>query len=258
MPTSELPKIACLCPTYKRPECLRNAVACFGWQLYPANRRVLCILDDAGIYLNAEGMHLEEGTNVLLQSQTERFPSIPAKFNALAKMVPDADVYAVWEDDDVYLPQHLSAIAAVWMSGAKFVGPEVFLSTYNCRFGEFVVERTGRGRMHGAWAYDGELFREFGGYDESPRLSFDIEMRGKMLARAGRVHSPFDNAVRPSYVYRWGRAQYNGSQVGPEAYTSFYGKLSEMTCPSQDWLEGKFDLETQLLADKLGIRLGMK
>ena len=46
--SSELPLVSCLCPTYRRPQLLENSIACFLAQNYPADRRELVVLDDAG------------------------------------------------------------------------------------------------------------------------------------------------------------------------------------------------------------------
>jgi glycosyltransferase involved in cell wall biosynthesis len=40
--------ISCLMPTYGRPTLVQNAIACFLAQDYPAGKRRLLILDDAG------------------------------------------------------------------------------------------------------------------------------------------------------------------------------------------------------------------
>ena len=39
-------KLTCVCPTYRRPRLLANAIACFVAQTYP--NRELIVLDDAG------------------------------------------------------------------------------------------------------------------------------------------------------------------------------------------------------------------
>lgn len=211
---------------------------------------MLFILDDAGIYKTAVNETSNTGGVVQVGSTDARFASVPAKFNTLSRMAPEADVYVVWEDDDIYLPWHLSCIAASWQAGAKFIAPDVFLSNYGMHFGQYKTEYTGRGRMHGAWAYDGEFFREIGGYDESVRLSFDQEMHAK-CSRAVGVRVPFDNRARPSYVYRWGRHAYNGSQSGADSYDAFYKRLGELPCEPQSRVYAECDEETQLILKQI-------
>ncbi|MFM7163844.1 MAG: glycosyltransferase [Planctomycetaceae bacterium] len=53
--SNELPFVSCLCPTYRRPKLLENSIACFLAQDYPADRRELIVLDDAGELQNQTG-----------------------------------------------------------------------------------------------------------------------------------------------------------------------------------------------------------
>ena len=76
--SSELPFVSCLCPTYRRPKLLENSIACFLAQDYPAHRRELIVLDDAGEFQNQTGAGWE------IISIPRRFRSLPEKFNALA------------------------------------------------------------------------------------------------------------------------------------------------------------------------------
>ena len=68
--------VSCLCPTYRRPKLLKNSIACFEAQDYPADRRELIILDDAGELQNQTGA----GWQII--SIQRRFRSLPEKFNA--------------------------------------------------------------------------------------------------------------------------------------------------------------------------------
>lgn len=47
------PLVTCVCPTYKRPQLLQNALACFLAQEY--ERKHLVILDDAGQFCEQSG-----------------------------------------------------------------------------------------------------------------------------------------------------------------------------------------------------------
>ena len=76
--SSELPFVSCLCPTYRRPQMMANTIPCFITQDYPADRRELIILDDAGELKN----EISDGWQII--SIPRRFRSLPEKFNALA------------------------------------------------------------------------------------------------------------------------------------------------------------------------------
>ena len=69
--------VLCLCPTYGRPRVVANAVACYLAQDYPEASRKLLILDDAGQIESQD----HAGWQVI--STPERFPSLPAKYNAM-------------------------------------------------------------------------------------------------------------------------------------------------------------------------------
>jgi glycosyltransferase involved in cell wall biosynthesis len=97
------PLVSSLCCTYGRPHLLPHAVESFLRQDYPC--RELVILDDAGQYAEAIA-----GDRWRIISVSTRFPTLGEKRNALARLAsPEAEVFAVWDDDDVYLPWHLSA-----------------------------------------------------------------------------------------------------------------------------------------------------
>ncbi|GAG47802.1 unnamed protein product, partial [marine sediment metagenome] len=120
-----LPFMTCLCPTYKRPSFLRNALACYLAQDYPEDRRQLIIFDDVPQH------HCQGGESWHLWPQVKRFDSLPKKFDAMVRIAPAADVFVVWEDDDYYLPSHLSEIAEVYcLDMPQYFVSEDIWSTY--------------------------------------------------------------------------------------------------------------------------------
>lgn len=199
-------KLACLCPTFRRPLCLANALACYLAQDYPAELRELIILDDAGQY------DTQAGPGWRLVASQPRFDSLPQKYNALAALAPDADAYVVWEDDDVFLPWHLSAHAAA-LAAADWSRPSRVRSTYG-QNRRGTIEESGLGRFHGGWAFRAAHFRRIGGYRETTALSFD-QQHGQRLSDAGTVGDPCDHAP-PSYVFRWGNPYYHGQAHGDD------------------------------------------
>src|SRR5690554_3029952 len=106
-----LPFITCICPTYKRPEMLRNVLACFVNQNYPKDKMQLLILDDGGhfasSYVGFPNRNDYELAIVRLFATTYgfRYKTLPDKFNKLFWSAPkETEVFCVWEDDDIYLP----------------------------------------------------------------------------------------------------------------------------------------------------------
>lgn len=238
-----VPFISCLCPTYKRPEHLANVVACFESQTYPKDWCELIISDDAGQYSTTKT------DRQMVESTTVRFPNLPEKFNYMSRLAK-GDILVVWEDDDIYLPFHLSEISQAYQNaggGKLFFAPENVYSTYDVPFGEVRTEKTG-GRFHASWAYSRELFDELGGYTESERLTFDQEMWIRALNYCG-IETAY--GAKPTYVYRWGNGVYHGSQAGDEGYKALWDGLEKRPAPFLSELVPRFDLETGIIFRKL-------
>lgn len=232
--------ISCLCPTYKRPALLANAVACFLRQDYAESE--LIVLDDAGQFNN------QCIGNVRIISTAERLPSLPAKFNRLASGVV-GDVLVPWEDDDVFLPWHLSTIAESVNRGGEFVCYREVYSTYGLSGGRIRTEPAA-GRFHSSWAFTREVFDRIGGYPDTNRLDFDQQMGGR-LRKSGRVE--FNQCERPGYVYRWGNGVYHGSQSGEHGYRALWHSLVGRPRQFIGELVPELDGETLAMFALLGI-----
>jgi len=105
--TDKWPAVTCLCPTYGRFERLRDAVACFLLQDYPGPRRLLIFNDaDQGIRLSDD---MEEflGAPIMMWNHVARFATLGHKRQALLQAA-QTPLVAHWDDDDLYLPWHLS------------------------------------------------------------------------------------------------------------------------------------------------------
>lgn len=185
-----LPFVSCLCPTYLRPSLLENSIACFLAQDYPANRRELVILDDAGQIAPQQG----EGWEVI--SVARRFRSLPEKFNALAGLAR-GNVLFVWEDDDIYLPWHITAHVEALAQGG-FSKPSRVLSLYTGT----LQEEDATGRFHASIAFTREAFDAAGGWPLTKRGDFDQQF----LARLSQTSVTVDPCrTHPSsYIFRWG------------------------------------------------------
>lgn len=186
----DLPFVSCLCPTYLRPKLLENSIACFLAQDYPADRRELVILDDAGQIAPQKG----DGWEVILVAR--RFRSLPEKFNALAGLAR-GDMLVVWEDDDIYLPWHITAHVEALTDGG-FSKPSRVLSLYTGT----LQEEDATGRFHASIAFTREAFESAGGWPLTKRGDFDQQLLAR-LSRSSAIVDPCRNHP-PSYVFRWG------------------------------------------------------
>jgi glycosyltransferase involved in cell wall biosynthesis len=189
---------------------LSEAIECFLRQDYPVDRRELIILDDAGQYPNQSGAGWE------LISVPRRFRTLAEKSNALAALASrDADIYVVWDDDDIYLPWHISSSVAALQNSAWSLPSRIL--TWND--GVLKKQRT-RGLFHSAWAFSRDAFLSVGGY--SPQEGADQDF-GRKLRRAGITPSnPCESHAQPSVIYRW---NYGANVWHVSQQEGFYEKL---------------------------------
>lgn len=230
-------KIACLCPTYKRPELLANAYACFRAQTPTAAIYRLFVIDDAAQHC------YHDRDDLMLVSTGQRYPTLPAKYNALMRLADDAwfpDAYAIWEDDDVFLPDHLARMAAAFLDGWHYYRTRDVYSNYMCAKDGAVLREGAAGRFHSSWGMTRRAMETIGGYPQSARLTFDQEL-GAALSRVC-PKGPID--ADPQYVYRWGNGIYHGSQAGDGGYQQLWDELGRMPAPYVGSLVPKFDEET--------------
>lgn len=234
-----LPFISCVCPTYKRPELLRNAIACFEAQNYPKDRCELIVLDDANQFSESEG------TNWRLLSTNARFPNLPEKFNYLVSHCV-GDVIAVWEDDDVFLPWNLSNVAECHLKKqSEFYIPERVWNTHNQALGCAQTEDS-NGFFHSSWRFTRRLFDAVGGYPQTTELAFDLKFRDLLIEASGKS-AYYGAALRPSYVYRWGNGYWHGSEKGPEGFTSLWDYVGTLPAVEQGVAYACFDQETKMI-----------
>lgn len=218
-------RIACLCPTYCRPKCLPSAVWQFLRQeLPPGVEARLFVLDDAGQYDD------RFDKRVAIYSTPLRAETFGHKYNRLASIATDwqPDVFAVWEDDDVYMSRHLAAHAEQFRRGAAWSIPQKKLTDYHRRPGvpvteltlaDLRVEKRETPWCHGSWAYSRELFERVGGYPEQ-NGGFDLAFGARCQAAAG-IAANASATIAPQYLYRWQSAGYsNASGWGDAGYAN--------------------------------------
>lgn len=304
--------ILCLCPTYGRPKLLANALACFLCQDYPAHKRKLLILDDAGQFAPQRG----EGWELL--STRERFASLPDKYNAmlahdgligrepsstpeissavrpgyrktltpnetavlkagLASIGPQHlrerfasdkynymleqerviaihehaqenywDAVAVWDDDDIYLPWHLSAAAGALMDGAPSCKPSTIWSLYrpDGAIGEGPWKESGDGRFHCSLVIGTPALQRIGGWIQTRRADFDQQQIAACSPAADML--PFSPDRLPSFVYRWGSTgtQHCSALMKSPDNTDWYDRFAAADSRPAGRLVPEYDPET--------------
>jgi hypothetical protein len=232
------PKVACLCPTYKRPRELANVIECFLRQDYPAELRELIVLDDAGQYVP----DAITTPGVKLITTPHRFRTLGEKRNASAALSsPDAVIYSVWDDDDVYLPWHISAaVAALEQTGADYTIPTALYTENRKR----LAPKSNGQMFHGAWAFRRAAFERVGGYPWI-QSGQDQGLLRRFKAASLRRADPIRFDPRPSYIYRWGTTPCGwhisglNRQDGYERVAAKQGESIQQLTPAleKDWTE---------------------
>jgi hypothetical protein len=142
-------KIVCLMPTYgRRRELLNNSLACFFAQSH--TEKQLFIFDDLGTLADVEIAHPYR-SQIWIMSTHDRAPSVGEKYNMMMRTLNASDLaydaVAVWDDDDVYLPDYLATHAEI-LASHPWSKPSSIVSAY---FQPPMIEPA-HGRFHGSIA----------------------------------------------------------------------------------------------------------
>lgn len=225
-------RITCLAVTYKRPQLLAQAIESFLRQDYPAELRELIVLDDAGQYGTQSG----KGWQIV--SVPQRFRTLGEKRNASAALVTsDVDAYCVWDDDDIYLPWHVSA-AAQALADADYTIPTLLYIDKRNR----LERKQNQYLFHGAWAFRRSAFEQVGGYPFM-QSGQDQGLLKRFKAAKLRRSDPIHYDARPSYIYRWFTAHASHlSAMGANGYERLGTVATEQVPPlvpswDRDWVE---------------------
>lgn len=221
--------------TANRAKLLANCLACFQSQTHPADRKEMVILDDAGQF----PCHAGDGWRVI--SVPTRFSSAHEKMNAAFALAdPRTEIFALFDDDDIFLPRHLEYLVAAIQSGGTFSKPSKIYSLQ----GTQLIEENAVGRFCGSIAFTAELLNRIGGWPNCKRGDADQHFL-QLLARHGQQVDPLLFANGPQYVYRYGTGMYHASTAmqGPDD-TDWWNKVQIGPVEKIERLEPKFDAET--------------
>jgi hypothetical protein len=186
--------ITALCPTFRHPDLLENTLWLWDQQDYPADQRYLIIHDDAGTFDN------QQGPNWRLFS-TERFPSLPAKYNFMRCVAPlKNEAYLVWEDDDIYCPTYISKHVEQ-LKNHELSKPGVILTDYPGP-GQLQAETAGP-RFHSSLAFRRELIQRVGGWPVTDQADFDLQLIRSLFEHATSHGDPCPTPEECTYVMGW-------------------------------------------------------
>ena len=187
-------KIVGICLTHARPVQLANAIACFENQDHAD--RFLVVLDDGGTVEEAAGDRWR------IWSTPYKFASLGDKRRAAVEIALQlgAEGIAIHDDDDVYLREHYSAIAAALSRGDVAV-PSMVLSDYQePRAGMAHLQKSGR--HHGSWGFTPQAYRRSGGYTPGINSGEDKAILKAFRSSGAKIVDPVEGRP-PTYWYRW-------------------------------------------------------
>jgi hypothetical protein len=170
---------------------LEESLACFHSQIH--KDAFLLIYDDLGAF--PEQRH----DNWALISTSTREPGIVEKYNRmleLAQQFGTFDAIALWDDDDIYLPNHLHYHAQV-LKDYELSYPSHVYSTYT---GQRLIEPSG-GRFWASLAIRYDAFLRTGGFVVTRRADFDQQSLGRWLITCSQGDPV--QIGDPTYVFRW-------------------------------------------------------
>ena len=179
-------------PTYgRRASLLENSIQLFLNQTH--QDKTLLLFDDLGTLADTQASI----PSTMLISTNKRCNSVGAKYNIMMEFAYGLyDAVVVIDDDDLYLPNHISSHVEV-LTSHEWSKPSTIISAYH----RPPAEEKADGRFHGSIAARTKTIKAVGGWIDTKRATFDQEM----LQRLTKHSLPGDPCFQhpPQYVYRW-------------------------------------------------------
>lgn len=193
--------ISAKCITYGRVAHLEEALASFLAQDY-AGPHELVIVNDYPL----QRLHFDD-PRVRIINLDKTFVTIGAKEN-FAVDACAYDTIAVWDDDDIALPNHLTNIAKYfrghdllhWERGGAWVGAELLS-----------LEPLGNSGI----VYTRDGWRTVGGHPLE-NAGYDVTFVDRLLAAGARVVRASPEPRDVSWFYMWGTGSYHMSGLGTD------------------------------------------
>jgi len=238
-------RVACLCPTFARPICTANVAALFQQQTY--DNRFLYILDDGGTFLEES-----DDDRIKIKTYDKRFNSLPEKYNFLLEWAIEdcsPDIIFVWENDDIYLPDHIWRCANA-LYKADVLRPNLVF-VYDPLAKKVRIEPV-YGNFHGSLVFRASLAKSGVHWPDTKAAAFDLQFLRELTSQY-RVENL---EGFPTYVFRFPCTEtINGEcfMSGPDDISWYdrYGiNYGHACCPKEKIkLEPKVDKETRYFFD---------
>jgi len=198
---SSLPLISAKCITYGRVHFLEESLHSFLQQDYPGPKEMIIVNDYPLQTL------VFDHPEVKIINVQETFPTIGDKEN-FALQHCNGELIAVWDDDDVAMPNHMSNIYKYFSQGANLLQWSRGV-LFN---GDKIEAITGLGNS--GIVYTKKIWEELGGHPLE-NAGYDMTFVQAIHAKGGVVHAgPPDDEV--SWFYMWGGRGYHMSGLGTD------------------------------------------
>lgn len=195
------PPVSCYCSTYGRVKCLEELIYSFINQNYPGKKE-LVILNDF-----SEQELIYHHPEVVIINSNIRIKPLAKKFNDNINYC-SYDILACLEDDDKYLPNHLTYAVenmkdGIFHSGVSFV----YTGTANLHYaGNY---------FHSSHVFTRDLFNKVGQYtvSEVDNCALDVTLMSKFQKEVGNYTQtpPYENT---NMLYGWNNGYWQGSGLG--------------------------------------------
>lgn len=208
--------VLCVCPTYGRPqELIENTIWLFEQQTHP--ERYLILYDDLGNIGPQRGLGWE------VVSTPNREKTLPAKYNWIlnyASEIVEWQAVAQWDDDDIYLPNHVEKIA-YGCQLRSWCYPTVVGTTYDQPAGSYTYENT-RVNFSASLGVDRYRLEKIGNWPDTPEMDFDQQLLKKLNVLP--AHDTSSRGKNITYIMRWsdsGASHCSAPLLGSDWYDDY-------------------------------------
>lgn len=245
--------IVCVCPTYRRPDLLKNSVSLFLEQTI--NIPTTLLIFDDGVNFNETAL-VSKNKLVILKTFDQRFPTLGHKYNKLVETAIEylnAKYIFIWEDDDVYLPFHIEAYMSCFKRGAAWVKTEN-VKTY---FGANLTTAPGAKSYFASLAFTRQAYDLGIRFLENGQYTFDVIFMKELENKFGSFCDPTKNQEYNwdiSYIFRWDTTKnYHGQAYMRGAQNSWYETVEKITKKpeTKEILIPMMDADTETLLQKI-------
>lgn len=191
------PAVSCYCNTYGRVHTLEEVLESFLRQNYQGTKELVIFND-----LSKQELIFNHPEVRIINLKDKIIP-LGRKFNESISYCR-YDILACWEDDDIYLSNHLTQSISLMKNGIFHTGTAWFEDTE-----QHLVET--HNTYHATHVFHKDIFYKVGGYPEIDESKLDIGLMSKFSNLLGSYSTKLSK-LEFSYIYRWGTANcYHGS-----------------------------------------------